>query len=237
MFKSCQPRPSASSSAKYTGLSVGESVYIPNANLETRPEVLRQMMVAHPLAAVVTLTADGLVASHIPLVHEEDGTEWGVLKGHVSRANNQWKDIPSRVDALAIFAGPQHYISASWYPGKLDDGKDVPTWNYVVVHAYGPLRTVEDPAWLLKHLHSLTDTHEAESREPWSVSDAPPDYIAALMKGIVGFELPIRRLEGKWKVSQNRNLRDREGVVSELTKLNTSESLRMKTLVEGALQK
>jgi transcriptional regulator len=218
-------------------------VYIPNANSEDRPEVLRQMMAAHPLAAVVTLTASGLVASHIPLgwepdasglVWEPDASGLGVLKGHVSRANTQWKDLAEGVDALAIFAGPQHYISAGWYPGKQGDGKEVPTWNYVVVHAYGPLRIVHDADWLLAHLQSLTNTHEASFTPPWKVSDAPADFIASLLNGIVGFELPIRRLEGKWKVSQNRNEADREAVIRGLDDLDTPESLTMKQLVESA---
>src|SRR5580693_2763406 len=153
-------------------------MYIPTANSETRLPVLHQMMAEHPLAAVVTLGTDGLVATHMPLVLEDDGSEFGILKGHVSRANSQWRDLTSEVDTLAIFAGPQHYISPNWYPGKQVDGKDVPTWNYVVVHAYGPLRIVEDAEWMLAHLNSLVDTHEAASAAPWKVSDAPADYIA-----------------------------------------------------------
>ena len=208
-------------------------MYIPKANLETRLPVLRAMMRAHPLAAVVTMGADGLIASHIPLVYEEaEGTEFGVLKGHVSRANSQWKDLAEGVDALAIFAGPQHYVSAGWYPGKAEDGKVVPTWNYVTVHAYGPLRVVEDAEWLLVHLNALTDEHEAASAIPWKVGDAPAEFIASQMRGIVGFELPIRRLEGKWKVSQNRNDRDRAAVAAELERIGSVESLKMKELVE-----
>lgn len=209
-------------------------MYIPNANLEKRPDVLRRMMAEHPLAAVVTMNREGLIASHIPLVHEEDGSEFGVLKGHISRANLQWKDLTPSVDALAIFAGPQHYISAGWYPGKGEDGKEVPTWNYVAVHAYGSLQLRENSAWLMTHLESLTSVHEAEFDAPWRVADAPAEFIAALLRGIVGFELPIRRLEGKWKVSQNRSEPDRQAVVSGLKELGTAESLQMKKLVEEA---
>ena len=209
-------------------------MYIPNANAETRLPILRQMMAAHPLAAVVTLGASGLIASHIPLVYEDDGSPLGLLRGHISRANIQWKDLSPAVDTLAIFAGPQHYISAGWYPGKHESGKEVPTWNYVVVHAYGPLRVVEDSAWLMAHLNSLTDTHEASSPIPWNVADAPADFTATLLNGIVGFELPIRRLEGKWKVSQNRNDRDRAAVATGLQILDTPESLTMQSLVVDA---
>jgi len=217
-------------------------MYIPKANLETRLPVLAAMMREHPLAAVVTMGAGGLIASHIPLVYEAGGGVgeaggFGVLRGHVSRANPQWKDLAEGVDALAIFSGPEHYVSAGWYPGKAEDGKEVPTWNYVTVHAYGPLRVVEDAGWLLRHLTGLTDEHEAGSERPWKVADAPAEFIASQMKGIVGFELPIRRLEGKWKVSQNRNARDRAAVVAGLEKIGSVESLTMKELVEGAGRK
>ncbi len=211
-------------------------MYIPTANSETRLSVLRQMMAAHPLAGVVTLGQDGLIATHMPLVLEDDGSEFGVLKGHVSRANPQWRNPAPNVDALAIFSGPQHYISPNWYPGKLDDGKEVPTWNYVVVHASGPLRIVEDAEWLLAHLNSLTNTHEAASPMPWRVSDAPAEFIATLLKGIVGFELPIRKLEGKWKVSQNRNEADRQGAVEGLTRLGTKEGRDMAGLISEAVR-
>lgn len=210
-------------------------MYIPAANSESRLTVLRQMMAAHPLAAVVTMSPDGLIATHMPLVLEDDGSEFGVLKGHVSRANPQWRSPAESVDALAIFSGPQHYISPNWYPGKLQDGKEVPTWNYVVVHASGPLRIVEDAEWLLAHLNSLTDTHEAASPMPWKVGDAPADFIASLLKGIVGFEIPIRKLEGKWKVSQNRNEADRYGAVDGLSQLGTEESRTMAALISAAL--
>jgi len=216
-------------------------MYIPKHNEENRVDVMHELIVAHPLATLVTLGASGLFASHIPMVLEpmaleNDGSKFGVLKGHISRANTQWKDFVPTVDALAIFAGPQHYISPNWYPGTKEHGKVVPTWNYVVVHAYGALRVIQDEAWLLKNVEKLTNIHEAQpptpSPVPWHVSDAPEDYIRSQLKGIVGLELPIRRLEGKWKVSQNRSQADREGVVKGLSRLNTPESLAMKALVE-----
>lgn len=194
---------------------------------------MRELMASHPLAALVTMTASGLFASHVPMVFEEDGSELGVLRCHISRANMQWRDLAPSVDALAIFSGPAHYISPAWYPGKEEDGREVPTWNYAVVHAYGPLQAIEDGPWLLRHLERLTNIHEAGSPVPWRVSDAPEDFIAALLKGIVGLELRIRRLEGKWKVSQNRTMEERAGVIAGLTRLNTPESLAMKALVEG----
>ena len=166
------------------------------------------------------------------MVLEQNGG-MGVLRGHLSRANTQWRDHSSSVEALAIFSGPQHYVTPSWYREKEESGKVVPTWNYVVVHAYGHLKVVEDTDWLLAHLQKLTIIHEAESAVPWKISDAPAGYIASQIKGIVGLEMAIERLEGKWKVSQNRSEQDRSGVAKGLEELNTTESLRMKTLVEN----
>lgn len=207
-------------------------MYIPRANEENRISVMQALIVSQPLGTLVTLGASGLFASHIPMVLEDDGSQFGVLKGHISRANTQWRDFVPTVDALAIFAGHQHYISPNWYPGKKEHGKEVPTWNYAVVHAYGPLEVIDDEQWLLTFLHRLTDIHEAGSPVPWNVSDAPADFIKSLLHGIIGLELPIQRLEGKWKVSQNRTETERKGVIEGLSKLNTPESLAMKSLVE-----
>jgi transcriptional regulator len=211
-------------------------MYIPKANEETRVPVMHALMTAHPLASLVTMNTSGLIASHIPLVLEGNGSEFGLLKGHLSRANTQWKDTTLAVHALAIFAGAQHYITPSWYPAKQEHGKVVPTWNYAVVHAYGPIKWIEEPDWLMNHLTALVDTHEAAFAKPWKMSDSPASYIQSQVKGIVGFELPIQRLEGKWKVSQNRDRSDKQGVIEELATLNTSESLAMSNLVEEALR-
>jgi transcriptional regulator len=210
-------------------------MYIPRVNEEKRVPVIHQMMRSNPLASLVTMMSEGLFASHIPMVVEDDGSEYGVLRGHLSRANTQWRDISPSIDALAMFTGPQHYISASWYPSKYEHGREVPTWNYVVVHAYGPLKVIEDREWLLNHLEHLTSIHEADSTKPWKIDDAPPDYIESLLKGIVGVELKITKLEGKWKVSQNRADRERHAVVEELDRLNTPESQKMKALVAERL--
>jgi transcriptional regulator len=212
-------------------------MYIPRHNEEKRVPVMHALMVSQPLGTLVTLGASGLFASHIPLVLENDGSQFGVLKGHISRANTQWRDFVPTVDALAIFAGHQHYITPNWYPGTKEHGKEVPTWNYVVVHAYGPLRVIQDEHWLLTNVTKLTDIHEAGSPVPWKVSDAPQDFIKSQLKGIIGLELPIQRLEGKWKVSQNRTESERKGVIEGLTKLNTPESLAMKALVEELPQR
>lgn len=133
---------------------------------------------------------------------------------------------------LAIFNGPEHYITPSWYPEKAETGKVVPTWNYVAVHVYGNLRIVEDAAWLRSHLEALTNIHEAQMAAPWKVSDAPQDYVNTIAKGIVGFELAVTRIEGKWKASQNRSERDRQGVATGLGALGTKEARATQTLVE-----
>ena len=207
-------------------------MYIPRHNEEKRVPVMHALVTSHPLGTLVTLGSSGLFASHIPMVLENDGSEFGVLRGHISRANTQWRDFVPTVDALAIFSGHQHYITPNWYPGTKEHGEEVPTWNYVVVHAYGPLKVIQDEQWLLTNVEKLTSIHEAASPVPWKVSDAPQDFIRSQLRGIVGLELPIRRLEGKWKVSQNRTEEEREGVVEGLGKLGTPESLAMKDLVE-----
>ena len=177
------------------------------------------------------MTGQGLIASHIPIVLHESASGFGVLRGHLARGNSQWRDCDPSVEALAIFTGPQHFISASWYPGTTIHGKEVPTWNYVAVHAYGSLRTIEDPNWLLDHLKTLVDENERIVETPWSVSDAPPEYISNQMRGIVGLEIEVSRVEGKWKASQNRNDEDAAGVVSGLRSLNSPASGVMSELV------
>ena len=206
-------------------------MYIPRANQEDRIAVLHKLMEDQPFASLITMGSSGLFATHIPMMLEQNGAK-GQLRGHISRANPQWRDYTPSVEALAIFSGPQHYITPNWYPEKQESGKVVPTWNYVVVHAYGYLKIIEDGAWLVTHLASLTNIHEAASPVPWKIEDAPADYIASQVKGIVGLEMEVTRLEGKWKVSQNRSEQDRNGVAEGLAELNTTESLEMKALVE-----
>lgn len=206
-------------------------MYIPRANEETRTDILHDFMQKEAFATVITLTSHGLLASHLPMVLEKDGSSLGLLRGHVARANPQWNDHDASVEALAVFSGPHHYITPNWYPSKHEDGKDVPTWNYVTVHAHGPLRVIRDEEWLMQHLRELTDQSEADAAEPWKLSDAPEPYIRSLLNGIVGLELPISRLEGKWKVSQNRTREDRAGVVAGLTALDTPASCAMRQLV------
>ena len=207
-------------------------MYIPAPHREDDVSELRRFVRANPFCTLVTMTGKGLIASHIPVVLHESASGFGVLRAHLARGNSQWRDCDPSVESLAIFTGPQHFISASWYPGTAIHGKEVPTWNYVAVHAYGSLRTIEDPHWLLDHLKTLVDENERIVETPWSVSDAPPEYIANQMRGIVGLEIEVSRVEGKWKASQNRSDEDAAGVVSGLRSLNTPASEVMSELVQ-----
>jgi transcriptional regulator len=203
------------------------AMYTPHHFQEERLEVLHRLILDQPLAALVTLGADGLSASHIPLILDHRAGSMGTLRGHLARANPQWRDFSSEVNALAIFAGPQHYISPSWYPSKREHGKVVPTWNYMVVHAYGALRIVEGREPLLRHLHELTNSQETKREQPWSVDDAPKEYVENLLRSIVGIEIEISRLEGKWKLSQNRGQADRSGVAAGLRVSGNSDARAM----------
>ncbi|MCU0760474.1 MAG: FMN-binding negative transcriptional regulator [Steroidobacteraceae bacterium] len=188
-------------------------MYVPAHFRESRPEVLHDFMRRHPLAAVVVRTPQGLEANHVPL---QLSVEAGIarLRGHVARANPVWRQALPEEPALAIFTGADAYVSPSWYPSKRVHGKVVPTWNYAAVHASGPVRFVEDAAWLRVLVGELTDAHESRRAEPWKVEDAPGDYVGEMLRAIVGLEIEVRELAGKFKASQNREARDREGVAA-----------------------
>jgi len=186
-------------------------MYVPPHFAEDRLPVLRDFMRQHPFATLVTLNAGALVASHLPLLVEEEPAPNGRLIGHLARANGQWRDVDVESEALVIFGGPHAYVSPSWYPTKQEHGKVVPTWNYAALHAYGKLRIIEDKDWLRDLVGRLTDRHEGGRAHPWKVEDAPADYVQAHLKGIVGIELTVQRFEGKWKLSQNRPEKDRLG--------------------------
>jgi transcriptional regulator len=192
---------------------------------EERVGVLHALIRAHPLATLVVNSIDGLNANHIPLLIDPEPAPYGTLLGHVARANPLWKAFDKASDALAVFQGPQGYITPSWYPSKLEHGKVVPTWNYAVVHAHGPLVVHDDAAWLRDLVSRLTASQESARPKPWAVNDAPADYLDGMLRGIVGIEIPIRRLQGKWKMSQNRLPRDVEGVRHGLTEQSDDASL------------
>jgi transcriptional regulator len=173
---------------------------------------MRALMRSRPLAALVAQCETGLVANHIPMQTLDDPAPLGCLRGHIARANPLWKDYRPETQALAIFQGPQVYVSPAFYPSKLKTGEVVPTWNYAVVHASGTLNFIQDPTWLREFVTGLTAAHEASRPTPWQIDDAPAPYVEKMLKLIVGFEFSITALQGKWKVSQNRTQADRDGV-------------------------
>ena len=197
-------------------------MYMPSHFKEERVEVIHRLMHEHPLAALVILGPDGLNANHIPLQVHPEPAPFGTLRGHVARANPVWREFSREVEALAVFQGPQIYVTPSWYHTKKETGKVVPTFNYLVVHAYGPLRTIDDAGWLRTFLTGLTNRFESGRAEPWKITDAPDDFIERQLRAIVGIEIPVTRLLGKWKASQNRPVADREGVARGL--LDTSDA-------------
>ena len=207
-------------------------MYVPAHFEETRWEVLSRLIHDHSLAALVTLGPDGLNANHIPLELDPQPAPLGTLRGHVARGNPVWRDFSREVEALAVFQGPQAYISPAWYQTKRETGKVVPTYNYIVVHAYGPLRVVEDRAWLRELVERLTNRHEAARPQPWKITDAPGDYIEKMLGAIVGIEIPVARLLGKWKASQNRPPADRDGVVRGLGEIDDADAATMAGLVK-----
>ncbi|HZQ52053.1 MAG TPA: FMN-binding negative transcriptional regulator [Bryobacteraceae bacterium] len=207
-------------------------MYNPPLFAESRIEELHAFIRQHSLAAIVTSGSDGLEATHVPVVLHPRLETNGVLRCHLARANPHWKSLQAGAPVLAIFQGPEHYISPSWYPSKQEHGKVVPTWNYAVVHVRGRASTFEDPEQLLQHLRTLTDQNESGADTPWSVDDAPADYIQALAKTIIGIEIAIETIEGKWKVSQNRPAADRQGVVAGLLAIDSPESVEMAKLVK-----
>jgi transcriptional regulator len=176
---------------------------------------LHALMRARPFASLVSAGAKGLFASHLPTVLEDEGA-FGVIECHLARANPHWSDLAEGKEALMIFQGPEAYITPNWYPSKAQHGKVVPTWNFAAVHAYGRPEVMHDRDWLLRHVTELTLQQERGEARPWQTSDAPAAFIEAMLRGIVGFRFPISRLEGKWKMSQNREMPDRVSVVQGL---------------------
>lgn len=197
-------------------------MYIPPAfRIDGKSEIHRAIREARS-ATLVTATEDGLVGTLLPMVLDEGEGEHGTLYAHLARANAQWRLTPT-CEAMAIFSGPEAYVTPSWYATKQETHKVVPTWNYVGVHAYGAVEFFDDPARLLHVVTRLTDLHEQPRPDRWAVNDAPSDFIKAQLKGIVGLRMPITRLEGKRKMSQNRNGADRTGVIDGLSASDRGE--------------
>jgi transcriptional regulator len=210
-------------------------VYIPPAFRDDNLARVRALVHASRLSHFVTATAEGLMASQIPMYLDENEDDSGVIYGHLAKANTQWRH-PAIGEGLAMFMGNDAYISPSLYATKRETGKAVPTWNYIAVHAHGPVEFFEDADRLLAIVTRLTNRFEEARAEPWAVSDAPADFVASQLKGIVGVRMPVTRLEGKRKLSQNRVAADRDGVVSGLSQSEDANNREMAALVADAMQ-
>ncbi|WP_306796357.1 FMN-binding negative transcriptional regulator [Nocardia sp. XZ_19_369] len=189
-----------------------EHMYIPG-HFAADDQAVHDLLTQHGAADLITVTQDGMVATMLPFVYDP-GTR--TLRGHLARNNDQWRR-PVLDEALVIVRGPDAYISPAWYPSKAEHGRAVPTWNYITAHIYGRLTVHDDPAWVERLVRKLTERHEAGRPQPWSVDDAPPQFIAGQLRAIVGIELTISRIEAKFKLSQNRQATDIDGVISGLT--------------------
>jgi transcriptional regulator len=207
-------------------------MYVPKHFEERDLAVLHALIRAHPLGAWVTQSGGTLEANHIPFLVDSTRGDCGTLIAHVARANPVWRSFSTTAESVVIFQGPQTYITPSWYASKQQHGKVVPTWNYAVVHAYGMPRAIEDREWLRALVTRLTDTNEANRDLPWAVSDAPSDYVDQMLNAIVGIEIPIAKILGKWKTSQNRTHPDRLGSISGLRDQGDEAGLKMAALIE-----
>jgi transcriptional regulator len=187
-------------------------MYMPASFRQDDLAELHAQMHANSFALLTSAGSEGVQASHLPLLLAPGEGEFGTLYGHFAKANPHWRELQGGAEALAVFSGPDAYISPGWYAAKAEHGKVVPTWNYIAVHARGPVELIEDPERLLQIVSRLSDRHESGRAQPWAVSDAPREYIDTMLRAIVGFALPIRRLDGKWKLGQNRSAIDQAGV-------------------------
>ncbi len=210
-------------------------MYMPEFFEERRVEMLHQLIAEYPLGALVTLNDRGLDANHVPFLIDPRAGEHGMLIGHVARNNAVWHDYDGDREALVIFQGPSAYISPNWYPTKQDHHEVVPTYNYAVVHVHGPIVIHEDPKWLRGIVGKLTKALEASQPVPWKMADAPAEFLTGQIDHIVGIEVPINRIVGKWKTSQNRVLADRLGAIEGLRASGQERDSAMADLVEGAL--
>jgi transcriptional regulator len=193
-------------------------VYVPAHFKEDRVPVLHDAIRTYGFGTLVTSSEQELEASHLPMLLDSEPAPLGTVLGHVARANPQWQRAKPGFQALAIFLGPNAYITPSWYPTKQQTSKVVPTWNYLAIHAYGTISFYDDPSELREHVGNMTDLHEASRAAPWAVSDAPADFVKNMLGAIVGFRLLITKLEGKWKMSQNRPDQDVSGVLEGLAR-------------------
>ncbi len=212
-------------------------MYIPTYNAEHDTHVLHELINRKPFGTWATLSDGVIVVNHIPFVLHAHRGELGTLVGHIARANPVWKSFSSEFQSAIVFVGDNSYITPSWYPGKHEHGKAVPTWNYTAVHAYGVPTVIEDKEWLLQHVAEITDIHESGQKLPWKVDDAPAEFIDRLLGAIVGIEVPIQRLEGKLKLGQNRPEPDKLGTVAGLMSRGDPQSLGLADLLNNHIVK
>jgi transcriptional regulator len=208
-------------------------MYEPPLHRKESLEAQHALIRSQPLGLLICNGPEGLEANTIPFLIDASASKLGTLRAHMARANKQWRSLGEADEALVVFQGPDRYISPNWYATKRETGKVVPTWNYVMVQARGKPRVIEDAEWLRAQIDELTRTHEGRRPTPWAVSDAPADFIAMQIKAIVGLEIEIAHIAGKWKVSQNRPAADREGVVAGLTAEGEPTALDMAEIVRG----
>jgi transcriptional regulator len=206
-------------------------MYEPPLHRQDDRVALQALIRRRPLGLLITSGAQGLNASAVPFLLDAERGEFGTLLVHVARANPQWRDLQPEGEALVVFQGEDHYISPSWYETKRETGKVVPTWNYLMVQARGRARAIEDAGWLRAQIEALTRSQEGARAAPWAVGDAPEDFVAAQIRQIVGVEIALTALNGKWKASQNRNAADRAGVVAGLTEDGDVDALAMAAIV------
>ncbi len=199
-------------------------MYMPAHFAQTDLDVMRDLIRRHPFAVMVSQGPSGPIIDHLPFELTESGSGYGKLSGHVARANPVWRELSDESESLIIFQGGQAYVSPSWYPTKQQTGRVVPTWNYRVVHARGTLRAVQDKTWLVSHLQRLTDQMEAGFTQPWSLKEAPEAFINGLVDSVVGVEMEIQHLSGKWKLSQNRSIEDQNGIAAGLRSQGMSDA-------------
>jgi len=211
-------------------------MYLPAHFNEQRAELLRELIREQPLGTLVTLGAEGLNANHVPFEFDAKPAPLGMLRCHVARSNPVWRDFLPAVEALVIFQGPKAYVSPSFYPSKQVTGEVVPTYNYVIVHGYGAMKIIHDREWLRGLVTRLTNRFEAGRPAPWRVTDAPAAFIDKQLGAIVGIEIALTKLNGKWKVSQNRPVDDRKGVIEGLTEGGDMESAAIAHWVKEKLQ-
>jgi transcriptional regulator len=210
-------------------------MYVPRHFAQTRVDILHDLIRRHPLGTLVAQTADGLEASHVPFEIDPQPEPFGTLRCHLARANPLWQQITADSPVLVVFQGEQGYVSPSWYAAKQEHGKVVPTWDYAVVHAHGVATITHDAAWLRRMVTDLTDRHERGRTDPWQVSDAPEEYVDKLLGAIVGVEIPLTKLIGKWKMSQNRSVADRQGVIAGLEREGNEAHADVAALIKTTL--